>query len=240
MFRDRWNLYESWKFPVESLNTPDDVKWNMAPPYQTDMLTDERSASRRATEAPVEGSNAAVPSSEPLGNDRSVVTKPVNRRSVLRTLGAGSSLLGAGLLAGCAGIGSGNEPASETVPPAVDDWLADGISYAANYDGHLVDLRGKQRCTVSVGAEGNLGNFAFTPPAIRISLGTEVVWQWTGNGGAHNVVAKDGAFTSGPPETGSTITFSRTFERAGTYLYYCAPHRVAGMKGAVVVTAPQQ
>ncbi|MDS0281665.1 plastocyanin/azurin family copper-binding protein [Halomicroarcula sp. S3CR25-11] len=34
-------------------------------------------------------------------------------------------------------------------------------------------------------------------------------------------------------EEGST--FEHTFESAGTYLYYCAPHLGFGMRGAVVV-----
>ena len=30
-------------------------------------------------------------------------------------------------------------------------------------------------------------------------------------------------------------TFTRTFETAGDYAYYCEPHRGAGMNGAVTV-----
>lgn len=212
----------------------------MAPAIHTDTVTDEPSTSRGTTEVPVERNSATASSSESTDDDRLTSKGPMDRRSALRTLGVGSSLLVTGALAGCASIGSGSEPAPGTVPPAVSDWLSDGISYASNFDGHLVDLRGQQRCTISVGVKGNLGHYAFAPPAIRIATGTEVVWQWTGGGGAHNVVAKDGAFDSGPPEAGSTITFSQTFDQTGTYLYYCAPHRVAGMKGAVVVTSSQE
>lgn len=108
-----------------------------------------------------------------------------------------------------------------------DDWLSD----AKNYDGTVTDLTGKKSVTVDVGPEDH--PYAFTPPAIRISPGTTVVWKWRG-GGYHNVVAKNGQFDSGEPE--QNATFEYTFETAGTVAYYCDPHKSMGMKGAVIVT----
>jgi len=59
-------------------------------------------------------------------------------------------------------------------------------------------------------------------------------WEWTGRGGGHNIVAESGEFeTDIYMEDGAT--FEHTFEESGTYLYYCAPHRPIGMKGAIVV-----
>lgn len=78
------------------------------------------------------------------------------------------------------------------------------------------------------------GAFAFAPPAIRVSSGTTVTWTWTGNGGAHNVVAEDGTVDSGAPEAGSNVTFEHTFEGTGTVRYECKPHGSLGMQGAVV------
>jgi halocyanin-like protein len=88
--------------------------------------------------------------------------------------------------------------------------------------------------TVAVGAEGNGGNFAFDPAAIRVSSGTTVVWNWTGQGAQHNVVAEDGSFESELTEE-EGFTFEHTFSESGTYEYACTPHRSLGMKGAVVV-----
>ncbi|MFC6823540.1 plastocyanin/azurin family copper-binding protein [Halopelagius fulvigenes] len=60
------------------------------------------------------------------------------------------------------------------------------------------------------------------------------MWEWSGQGGSHNVSAKDGSF--GSEMTGEKgHTFERTFEEAGTYKYVCVPHEAMGMKGAVVV-----
>lgn len=114
---------------------------------------------------------------------------------------------------------------------AVDEYLTD----TSNYDGTIADRTGRDRVRVEVGAQGNGGGFAYGPPAIRVDTGTTVVWEWTGSGGLHNVVAEDGTFNSGDPVSGSGETFRYTVEEAGTYLYFCDPHKALGMKGAVVV-----
>ena len=88
--------------------------------------------------------------------------------------------------------------------------------------------------TVEVGTEANGGNFGFTPPAIHVDNGATVVWEWTGEGGSHNVVNEGGEFES--ELTGeSGFTFEQTFEEDGIYNYFCEPHKGNGMKGSVVV-----
>ena len=86
--------------------------------------------------------------------------------------------------------------------------------------------------TVAVGAGSGL---SFDPADLTVAPGTSVTWEWTGEGGAHNVVADDGAFKSGEPEEGSGITFEHTFEETGEFPYHCEPHQSAGMVGSVVV-----
>jgi len=103
-----------------------------------------------------------------------------------------------------------------------------------NFDGSVVDARGQDEVTVEVGAEGNGGNLAFDPPAVRVDNGATVVWEWTGNGGSHNVVSEDDAFESNlVAEQG--FTFEHTFEEDGIYNYFCQPHKSLGMKASVVV-----
>jgi len=102
-----------------------------------------------------------------------------------------------------------------------------------NFDG-TVDKTGQAEVTVQVGSQANGGGFGFAPPAIRVSPGTTVTWEWTGEGGSHNVVADDGSFESElVGEQGHT--FSQTFESGGVTKYYCLPHKSMGMKGAVYV-----
>ncbi len=113
----------------------------------------------------------------------------------------------------------------------IDEYLSD----TDNYDGSITDRTGQDGVSVAVGAEGNGGGFAFGPAAIGIETGTTVVWEWTGMGGLHNVVAEDGTFDSGDPVSDPGTTFEFTFTETGTWLYFCNPHKALGMKGAVVV-----
>jgi halocyanin-like protein len=88
--------------------------------------------------------------------------------------------------------------------------------------------------TVEVGVDNGGQPYGFGPPAVRIDPGATVVWEWTGKGGSHNVVAEDGSFESDlASEAG--YTFSHTFESKGVYKYVCTPHQSLGMKGAIVV-----
>ncbi len=103
---------------------------------------------------------------------------------------------------------------------------------ANGFVGTVANARGQSNVTVSVGAGSN--GFAFDAPAIHVDAGTTVTWEWTGEGGAHNVVHTDGAFESELQES-EGATFEHTFEEDGVYTYYCNPHEAVGMKAAVVV-----
>jgi len=160
----------------------------------------------------------------------------IDRRTVLRGVG---TVAVTGMLAGCGG-GDGGDGGSDggdggsdggdggsgSVPSEVEDYLSD----ANNYDG-VTDQTGSSSVSVDVGA-GDAG-LAFGPAAIRISTGTTVTWNWTGQGGSHNVVAEDTTFDSG--ELKSSGSYEYTFESTGVYTYYCEPHKASGMKGAVIV-----
>ena len=110
--------------------------------------------------------------------------------------------------------------------PDYSGWL-DG---ANNYE-QTVDATGQDQVTVSVGAGDGL---SFGPAAVAVSPGTTVVWEWTGEGGGHNVSAESGAFESDTSQE-SGNTFEHTFEETGVHEYVCTPHKSVGMKGAVVV-----
>jgi halocyanin-like protein len=146
----------------------------------------------------------------------------MDRRTLLRSLGGAGALA----LAGCLG-GPGNGAATES------DRYGDWFRNTDNFDG-TVDRTGQDEVSVAVGASGNNGNLAFDPPAVRVSPGTTIVWDWTGDGGLHNVVEQQGAFES-ELRNSDEYTYERTFEEPGTVLYVCSPHRSQGMRGAVVV-----
>ncbi|MFC6826203.1 halocyanin domain-containing protein [Halopelagius fulvigenes] len=139
-------------------------------------------------------------------------------------------------LAGCSGggttpsQGSGGEGSSDAASKRdFGGWLG----ATTNYDG-VVDETDASEVEVTVGSRANGGAYGFSPAAVRVSAGTTVVWTWTGKGNAHDVVAADDSFASERTSEGGH-TFSRTFEEAGTFKYFCTPHRAMGMKGVVVV-----
>jgi halocyanin-like protein len=144
-----------------------------------------------------------------------------SRRGFLRaaTAGAATAALGAGATGTAAAQGD------------FDGWLDD----VSNYDGSVVDATGQDSVEITVGAQGNNGAFAFGPAAVRVDPGTEVVWRWNGEGGAHNVVGENRDFSSGSAVTEAGTTYTRTFDEEGVVKYYCEPHLSLGMKGVVVV-----
>jgi halocyanin-like protein len=102
-----------------------------------------------------------------------------------------------------------------------------------NYSGSVADRTGVSEVRIEVGTKGNDGHFAYTPAALLITTGTTVIWEWTGSGGAHNVVGVDDQFYSGEPKTNGQ--FVKEFTSPGVVRYFCGPHRELGMKGALVV-----
>ena len=141
----------------------------------------------------------------------------VGRRGFLRA-GAAGAAAATGLAAGAG-----------TAAAQYDGWFEDVDNYEGTYD-----YRGQDEVTVAVGAGGGL---QFDPAAILVDPGTTVVWEWTGQGGDHNVVTEGDGFAS-ELVGAEGHTFEHTFDDAesgATFLYYCDPHRAVGMKGAVAV-----
>ncbi|MHB8466454.1 MAG: cupredoxin domain-containing protein [Acidimicrobiales bacterium] len=77
-------------------------------------------------------------------------------------------------------------------------------------------------------------NFAFTPDALTVHVGTTVTWVIDQPDAPHNVVSLSGptSFNSGAPVGRGTFRFA--FTQVGTYVYDCEVH--PSMKGTIVVT----
>ncbi len=133
--------------------------------------------------------------------------------------------------AAVAGV-SGTAAAQEEEP----DW---GSWFGGTNVGSYEDGRGSDEVTVSVG-EGSDG-LAFDATGIWVDPGTTIVFEWTGEGGAHNVVGEDGpasgGLDSGDPvdEEGYTYEFEATEEHEGITHYICEPHEALGMMGGIAV-----
>lgn len=74
---------------------------------------------------------------------------------------------------------------------------------------------------LSTGPQVSIVNFAFVPQVITIAPGESVTWS-NNDGGPHAVAFKDGAPGSDSLFPGKK--FSRTFDRPGSYEYFCAIH----------------
>ncbi|MFC5279542.1 halocyanin domain-containing protein [Halorubrum rubrum] len=127
--------------------------------------------------------------------------------------------------------GSGSDDGTGSGAAQYGGWLDDVENYDATHD-----YRDEDEVTVSVGTGEN--GLLFSPAAILIDPGATVVWEWTGEGGAHNVVAEAGTFDSGDPVDEGGYTFEYAFEDASegdVFNYLCVPHETVGMKGSVAV-----
>lgn len=167
-------------------------------------------------------------------------TSTFSRRHLLQATAAASTIA----IAGCGGSAPSNDEDDSTDADdgsdtddsdgtddtqdtaEFDGWFDD----VENYDG-VIDETGTDSITVTVGSGNGL---LFNPPAVRVSPGTTVTWEWSGEGGEHNVAAENGDFESETTDE-QGFTFEQTFDEVGNTRYACTPHRATGMKGIVIV-----
>ena len=76
----------------------------------------------------------------------------------------------------------------------------------------------------------SIDDFMFKPESITVPVGTTVVWQ-NKDDIPHTVVSLDGTFRSAALDTEDKFGF--TFDKAGTFEYFCSLHPY--MKAKVVV-----
>jgi plastocyanin len=143
----------------------------------------------------------------------------MRRRTFLTGIGT-ASLIG---LAGCGGNGGG-----------------DG--------GSPTDGGGDGENTVEMRTDGS--EYIFDPMGLFVESGTTVTW--VNASGAHSSTAyadgNGGATVTRIPEDAEPwnsetlseegATFEHTFDVAGTYDYFCIPHKTLGMLGRIVVDEP--
>ena len=94
---------------------------------------------------------------------------------------------------------------------------------------------GRQRLELSAQqkpetAEVKIDNFSFGPAALTVPVGTTVSWT-NRDDIPHTVVSTDGVFKSKVLDTDEKFSF--TFNKAGSYPYFCSIH--PKMTGKVIV-----
>merc|ERR1719263_1311121 len=115
--------------------------------------------------------------------------------------------------------------------------LAAGLALSA------VNAPGFAAETKSVKMGSDSGQLVFVPDEIKICSGDSVTWI-NNKGGPHNVVFDEEAIPSGVDAEKISMddqlgdegaAFSKKFDTAGSYSYYCEPHRGAGMVAQLTV-----
>ena len=79
-------------------------------------------------------------------------------------------------------------------------------------------------------AEVKVDNFSFGPATLTVAVGTTVTWT-NRDDIPHTIVSTDKTFKSKVLDTDEKFSF--TFDKAGTYPYFCSIH--PKMTGSVVV-----
>jgi len=154
----------------------------------------------------------------------------VSRRTFMRT--AGGAAAAAGGATAATGTAAGQEEGGSVEP----EWPS-GVTNGNL--GTYQDARGESEVTVSVG--GGENGLAFDPTQLWVDPGTTITYEWTGNGGAHNVKTfEDGgpaSLDSGDPigEEGHTYEYEATADDAGITHYHCIPHTAVGMHAGLAV-----
>ncbi|MEM4779959.1 MAG: halocyanin domain-containing protein [Halalkalicoccus sp.] len=146
----------------------------------------------------------------------------MKRREFMTAAGVAGAATAAGA------TGAVGTAAAQEEEPDWDEFVTD----AGGYD-TTEDLRGEEEVTVEVGAGDGL---QFGPAAIWVDPGTTVIWEWTGEGGGHNVASVDGEEYESETTDEAGFTFEHTFEEDGQLnTYQCDPHTAQDMHGGVAV-----
>ena len=121
--------------------------------------------------------------------------------------------------------------------------MARAAGLAAGLALSTVNAPGFAATTTTVKMGSDSGQLVFVPDEIKICKGDTVTWV-NNKGGPHNVVFDEEGIPSGVSQESISMddqlgeegeTFSKKFDVAGEYKYYCEPHRGAGMNAVLNV-----
>jgi plastocyanin len=121
--------------------------------------------------------------------------------------------------------------------------MARAVGLAAGLALSTVNAPGFAAETKMVKMGSDSGQLVFVPDEVKICKGDTVTWT-NNKGGPHNVVFDEEAIPDGVDQGAISMdgqlgdegeTFSKKFDTAGTYSYYCEPHRGAGMNAQLIV-----
>ena len=157
-------------------------------------------------------------------------TDDVSRRTFMRT--AGGATAAAGVAAATSGTAAAQEDEENGGGNEVPDWPSGAEGNLGTYE----DARGQDEVTVMVGADDD--GLAYDPTLLWVDPGTTITWEWTGQGGGHNVETVEGPAeleSEVVDEEGFTYTYETSEDDEGITHYHCAPHDGVGMHAGLAV-----
>jgi plastocyanin len=137
-------------------------------------------------------------------------------------------VLGAAALAACGGGGS-DKPA-----PTPEPTKATPQATAAPTEAASSTSAGDDVVKVVNRDPGGSGKYEFSPPELTFSVGETATFQVSAETEFHTFEV-DELDISHEMEAGQTIEFTVTFDKAGTFEFYCVPHEALGMTGTITV-----
>lgn len=168
----------------------------------------------------------------------------ISRRKYLKiTAGAGVTITTAGCLNQFPDDEDDREFDENVVPQRIHDYMTDAI----NYDNILSNRTKGNIVSIAVG-RGNDEGLGYLPAAIRVTTGTKIIWEWSGEQQReHDVTFVDvpenasttSDLSSGEPTDEEGKRHELSLDEEGIYLYESSPHSEDGMKGAVFVVTTE-
>jgi plastocyanin len=110
------------------------------------------------------------------------------------------------------------------------------LAAAALFAGIVTTFNASARVVNVHIATGNV--LAFFPPTTNISTGDAVIWIWDNTSNLHSTTSTNAGETWDSMLQAMPYSFTNTFNRSGTFPYYCSRHLSFGMTGQIIVAAP--
>ena len=106
------------------------------------------------------------------------------------------------------------------------------VALALSVPAYADDAQAPQVAAAVAPASVTIDNFAFAPATLTVAPGTKITWD-NKDEEPHTVMSGDGGATFKSPALDTDDKFSFTFDKPGTYKYFCSIH--PHMVGTIVV-----
>ena len=130
------------------------------------------------------------------------------------------------VFAACGGDGGESSPPATAVPTAEPTPTVSTVSAQPPAGGPIVKVQNQD--------QGGSGKYQFVPSDYSFKLGDTVTFEMTAETEFHTFTADDLGIDESV-SAGETVTFTHTFDTAGTFSLICIPHEAFGMTGTITV-----